>query len=504
MTLPLPGQVKDVTTQQSLDEIAKQFPIRRSADWINVKDYGAKGDGTTDDTAAINAATAAITSITASDASIADYLTGGVLYFPYGRYLYTGSVLWDHTALAVNNINIVGDGPGSSEIMLSAGAYLITNTAQNVVNLRIEGLAIVGGKGIFRDTRTGTNVLRPAIVRDCEFINYTEAAFNINASDWPYWRFENCMFSCDSATDRPIGIAMVNPSASAQVIHCNFYQQYIDIKSGSQGQGLKVRDCDLVPGAKPTGTARYPIWLVPGAGSSGAVVGEIAGNKFGNENQAAGDHVILFADEGAGTTVVDRAPVLNADSTAQIVGLKVGPNGFFGNATWEAGGGTDTQYIYSTTPELYACDFGPLTAWGVPADMVLRLRTAANIVDGRGNTIGPLYTNGFSAVAISNATNDVGAINPNGNLNPLSSVTAAANITLPNGADVITVNGNTNITSVTISRKDRTVKLIFTGTPTFTDGSNLKLAGNLVATADDTITLACDGTNWYETGRSVN
>jgi hypothetical protein len=32
----------------------------------------------------------------------------------------------------------------------------------------------------------------------------------------------------------------------------------------------------------------------------------------------------------------------------------------------------------------------------------------------------------------------------------------------------------------------------------------LKLAGNLVATADDTITIVCDGTNWYEVGRAVN
>jgi hypothetical protein len=34
------------------------------------------------------------------------------------------------------------------------------------------------------------------------------------------------------------------------------------------------------------------------------------------------------------------------------------------------------------------------------------------------------------------------------------------------------------------------------------DGNNLKLAGNFAATTDDTISLVCDGTNWYETGRS--
>lgn len=46
---------------------------------------------------------------------------------------------------------------------------------------------------------------------------------------------------------------------------------------------------------------------------------------------------------------------------------------------------------------------------------------------------------------------------------------------------------------------------MFQGIVTFTDGNNLKLAGNFVTTADDTITLCCaDGTNWYEVCRSVN
>lgn len=83
-------------------------------------------------------------------------------------------------------------------------------------------------------------------------------------------------------------------------------------------------------------------------------------------------------------------------------------------------------------------------------------------------------------------------------------VASAATITLPTDKEFVTIGGNTNITSVVASWPGRTVTLLFTGTPTFTDGSNLKLAGNLVATADDTISLVCDGTNWYETARSVN
>lgn len=51
-------------------------------DWLNVKDYGAAGNGTTDDTGAINSALSAATS--------AD---GGVVYFPAGTYLISSALI---------------------------------------------------------------------------------------------------------------------------------------------------------------------------------------------------------------------------------------------------------------------------------------------------------------------------------------------------------------------------------------------------------------------------
>lgn len=69
-----------------------------------------------------------------------------------------------------------------------------------------------------------------------------------------------------------------------------------------------------------------------------------------------------------------------------------------------------------------------------------------------------------------------------------------------------TITGTTAITSVVATEYPvgKPLTLVFASTPTFTDGGNLKLAGNLVATADDTITLVTDGTNWFEIGRAVN
>ena len=76
-------------------------------------------------------------------------------------------------------------------------------------------------------------------------------------------------------------------------------------------------------------------------------------------------------------------------------------------------------------------------------------------------------------------------------------VASAATVTLPDN-DVVKISGTTTITSITASWPGRRVVLIFTDVLTLTDGSNLKLVGNLVTAADIAITLACDGTSWFE------
>eukprot|EP01088_Endostelium_zonatum_P001311 TRINITY_DN11627_c0_g1_i2.p1 TRINITY_DN11627_c0_g1~~TRINITY_DN11627_c0_g1_i2.p1 ORF type:complete len:252 (-),score=54.02 TRINITY_DN11627_c0_g1_i2:93-848(-) len=59
--------------------------------WRNVKDYGAKGDGVTDDTAAIQAAT--IAGGRCGEGCGSSTLTPGVVYFPSGTYLISSSII---------------------------------------------------------------------------------------------------------------------------------------------------------------------------------------------------------------------------------------------------------------------------------------------------------------------------------------------------------------------------------------------------------------------------
>ena len=84
-------------------------------------------------------------------------------------------------------------------------------------------------------------------------------------------------------------------------------------------------------------------------------------------------------------------------------------------------------------------------------------------------------------------------------------VASAATVTLPvTDGQMITITGTTGITSITASWPGRVVYLKFNGSLTVTDGSNLLLAGNFVATVDDILTLICDGTNWREIARAAN
>jgi len=98
-------------------------------------------------------------------------------------------------------------------------------------------------------------------------------------------------------------------------------------------------------------------------------------------------------------------------------------------------------------------------------------------------------------------------------LNGTTNLKVGTEVASPAGAELdiadgnyFSVTGTNNITSIAAadSTAGRMIVLKFGAVLTFTDGGNLKLAGNFTTSADDTITLICDGTNWYEIARSAN
>ncbi len=94
---------------------------RRIHDRINVAWFGAKGDNSTDDTAAIQSAFAAAAAIVDTLTNIASGSRAGTVdvYFPRGRYKYNGNtnVITNPSGGIISyGIRIVGDGPSSSQL----------------------------------------------------------------------------------------------------------------------------------------------------------------------------------------------------------------------------------------------------------------------------------------------------------------------------------------------------------------------------------------------------
>jgi hypothetical protein len=101
--------------------------------------------------------------------------------------------------------------------------------------------------------------------------------------------------------------------------------------------------------------------------------------------------------------------------------------------------------------------------------------------------------------------NDFGAFSGNCvSGSTLQEVPSAATLILPHQGKRFRVTGTTNMFNIQASWAEREITLVFADALTITDGGNLKMNGNFVTSADDTIKFACDGTNWQEVSRSPN
>lgn len=98
---------------------AVQYPLNSGV--LNVKDYGAKGDGVTDDTAAINYAIAAST----PPGNTGIYWgQAKIVYFPAGTYLISGPLIKDDVSSghATYGMVLIGQAQSTTTIQLAPGA----------------------------------------------------------------------------------------------------------------------------------------------------------------------------------------------------------------------------------------------------------------------------------------------------------------------------------------------------------------------------------------------
>lgn len=150
-------------------------------DWISVKDHGAVGDGTTDDTAAIQAALSAVPA------------SGGVVYFPAGTYKTTGglTVAAPTWLLGGGRGNYTGANAVSKVTCTSATASLFTVSKDGT---RFTGLALVNTAGTTPTAGAGITVSGT----DSGDLNVYEHLFidgfyiNVDIQDGAQWVMDDC------------------------------------------------------------------------------------------------------------------------------------------------------------------------------------------------------------------------------------------------------------------------------------------------------------------------
>lgn len=178
---------------------------------VSVKDFGAVGDGVTDDTAAFQAAIAHL--------SANNTLRGGKLYVPSGHYILTDTLTF--TSYSVDNaINIafVGDGWLStwldfSTMTGSKDAVVVPNDQQ----FTMEGFFVRGGAGARDGVRlgtTGANGVSVFVIRDVRVQGFARDGFT------HYNSYMGTMERCYSFSNGRDGFRMDGFHTSLSFITC--------------------------------------------------------------------------------------------------------------------------------------------------------------------------------------------------------------------------------------------------------------------------------------------
>ena len=239
---PFTCVLHSITTKPGFSDLVATFdgPF---ASWVNVKTaFGAKGDGVTDDTAALQAALNSI--------SHSHY----VLWFPNGNYLITSSL----TVSGVSNVTILGEDPRSTTVSWGGpqGGTMLTLEGSNGINfgrLTLDGQSISGadigitwnyGTGYYptriliHDSRiinTGTGIQSgwagETEIERVHFDHNTQAGVSLGSYNALNWNIVDSLF-----TDNAIGVTNVYGAGNFTVTNSVFVRSTTaDMSIGNTG-----------------------------------------------------------------------------------------------------------------------------------------------------------------------------------------------------------------------------------------------------------------------------
>jgi len=310
---------------------------------FSVKDFGAVGDGFTDDSIAFANAFAAANKELWTPVGNGYPITTAELYIPPGNYIV-------RTGLTASTLNcsIVGAGRENVQIQIGAGQYFVTATTK-VPQFTLSGISFSGGAGIVKYSSSAVNVQGHINIRDNNFFGYTECALTSFSVDFPYWKIYNNIFY---GTTTSKGIALDGLVDQSEIANNSFLLNRYSVKLGQGGNNAKLFDNDFLRFTNGGGSPiLVDVWIVPNPFNGGlGYINSGEGfhsfsNKYGNENLNAADIRVLYADEAAGTNFATKNHATTV-STGFITGHSFERDFINGVSNMTRG------FIYSYTPNV--------------------------------------------------------------------------------------------------------------------------------------------------------
>jgi hypothetical protein len=490
---------------------------------VSVKDFGAVGDGVTNDRSAIQAA------IDAMGAQ-----GGGEVYLENKTYIIQNALFWR------SNVLLRGSGQSILKIANGVDANIITTPNQQTT----APLTNLGAFGIIFD---GNYQNSPGVA--------AASVVAIDPVDGAY--FERCVFKNGrgygaSLQSLATGIPNNERIKNVTFIQCDFNNNgWGTAPPGAQYDGVDVKNCNgltfircrafdnAVDGFDFRGDNIELIACEAYNNGSSGLQASANANGYTQKTyvRVIGGHYhdnvngISIANDPAGGLGITRVDIVGASVQANtgdgIYFFSFNTTTYVTiNAKIFANGGKGIFHQSTKQTILNSCQIVNNVGDGIYTNALFAVQVNGGLIQGNGgwgyiegsgasrnvlagglkiidNTLGNILLNAI--VRTTKVDPSVSDYSPADAAPAITDIIpSAANITLPTGGQLFAITGNDTISSIDLSYRGRIVALQFTGNAIVNDSATLFLAGTFNASDQDVLTLCCNGTFWFEMSRSTN
>ena len=217
------------TTERTLED--------RFAEVINVKDFGAKGDGVTDDGDAIQAAFTYADTIWSDNTLPRSY---AAVYFPPGDYICTLSTTANRVFTFVNSFSVI---IGTVSSLIWYGSFLFEGSHHTVESLTFVGMDNPGIRSSWSTETIDAEITAVQNVHNGS-LDQSGESYAIKTAHAIHWtRIINCLFYY---YDRGVWLSGPGPNGAAwsSIAGCRFIHNKIGIYS-EYSYGVNIVDCEI-------------------------------------------------------------------------------------------------------------------------------------------------------------------------------------------------------------------------------------------------------------------